>query len=261
MLQFSMNAKEVSDNIANAIKDYFIKNNFKKAVIGLSGGIDSAVSACLAVMAIGSENVTALLLPDLETTSKQSTEDAENLAKKLKIRYNIIPINELMDCFESASNLLKSKKSAHAMANAKARIRMVVLYYFANLNNALVIGTSDKSEILLGYATKYGDNASDIIPIGGLWKTELYELGKYLGVPQAILSKKSSPELVAGQTAEKELGAPYEVLDEILKMHIEDKLSSQEIIKKGFDKKIVENIFDRIKINEHKSKQAPIIQF
>ena len=86
-------------------------------------------------------------------------------------------------------------------------------------------------------------------------------MGKYLGVPQAILSKKSSPELVAGQTAEKELGAPYEVLDEILKMHIEDKLSSQEIIKKGFDKKIVENIFDRIKINEHKSKQAPIIQF
>ena len=146
------------------------------------------------------------------------------------------------------------------MSNAKARTRMMLLYYFANLDNSLVIGTSDKSEIALGYTTKYGDSGADILVLGDLWKTEVIELGKYLGVPEKILQKKPSAELILGQTAEKELGASYEVLDKILKMHIEDDLSASEIAEKGFDKKIVQNAAERIRLNEHKRRTAMLIR-
>lgn len=251
-----MNKKEVYNALILGINDYFGKNNFHKAVVGLSGGIDSSVAACLAVKALGNKNVTAILMPDLGTTSKQSIEDAEVIVKKLKIRYYAAPINEIARYFEGISSKLKLKKSAYAAANAKARARMMILYYFANLDSALVIGTSDKSEIALGYTTKYGDNAADILVIGDLWKSEVVEMGKFLGVPASILKKKPSAELVIGQTAEKELGASYEALDKILKAYIEDGLSPEQIIKKGFEKKLVKNVIDRVRLNEHKRRTA-----
>ena len=135
---------------------------------------------------------------------------------------------------------------------------MMLLYYFANLSNALVIGTSDKSEIALGYTTKYGDNAADILVIGDLWKTEVIEIGKFLKLPSSILKKKPSAELIIGQTAEKELGSSYQVLDKILKMYIEEDLSLHEIVKKGFSEKIVKNVADRVRLNEHK-RRSPIL--
>ena len=253
-----MSPKEICSTLVAGIRDYFNKNNFKKAVIGLSGGIDSSVSACLAVMALGKENVAALLMPDLGTSSEESIKDAKDLAGKLGIQKFEIPINDFIQNFLEIIQQLNISRNVHAIANAKARTRMMLLYYFANAHNALVIGTSDKSEIALGYATKFGDNAADISVIGDLWKTELIELGRYLEVPDAILSKKSSAELILGNTAEKELGASYEVLDKILKMRIEEGLSAENIIKKGFDKGIVTNVFDRIRVNEHKRK-TPII--
>lgn len=255
-----MNVKEVYNALMLGVRDYFKKNNSKKAVIGLSGGIDSSVAASLVVKALGNKNLTAILMPDFGTTSRQSIKDAELLAKKLGIRHYTIPINGVVQYFSSVSKQLKSKKNIYAIANVKARARMMLLYYFGNLNNALVIGTSDKSEIALGYTTKYGDNAADILVIGDLWKTEVIEMGKFLNVPSSILRKKPSAELVLGQTAEKELGAPYPVLDRILKMYIEDDLSVQEIIDKGFNKEIVRNVVNRIRLNEHKRRTAMLIR-
>ncbi len=253
-----MNAKEVYSALILGIRDYFKKNSFKKAVIGLSGGIDSSVAAYLVVKALGSKNVTALLMPDLKVTSRRNIDDASALAKKLKIRHYTIPINNIVQYFGIINKKLKFKKNVYAIANAKARTRMMVLYYFANLNNALVIGTSDKSEIALGYTTKYGDSAADILVIGDLWKTEVIEMGRFLGVPSSILRKKPSAELIIGQTAEKELGASYEVLDRILRTYIEEGLSVQQITDNGFNKKIVKNAIDKVRLNEHKRK-APVI--
>ena len=260
-----MTTQETCNAIISGIRDYFRKNSFKSAVIGLSGGVDSSVACRLAARALGSKNVTALLMPEKGVTSKESIKDAKNLAEKLGINRHILPINDASDIIkkisaQSGNFFAKVVKDIYAQANLKALTRMLLLYYFANINNSLVIGTSDKSEIALGYTTKYGDNAADILIIGDLWKTEVIEMGKFLGIPPSILGKEPSAELIAGQTAQKELGADYEILDKILKMQIEDSLSVQEIIGKGFDEKIVKNVSRRIRLNEHKRRAAMLIR-
>lgn len=253
-----MNTKEVYNALILGIRDYFRKNNFNKAVIGLSGGLDSSVATSLVVKALGNRNVTAVLMPDIGTTSAGSIKSAETLVKKLRIRHHSVEINNFIKFFENLSRKMHYKNKVYSISNVKARTRMMILYYFANIENALVIGTSDKSEIALGYTTKYGDNAADILAIGDLWKTEVIELGRFLGVPEEILKKKPSAELVRGLTAEKELGASYAVLDKILKMYIEDGLSAEQI--KGFDKKLVKNVVERVRINEHKRRSAMLIR-
>lgn len=255
-----MNAKEVCNALILGVRDYFRKNNFKKAVIGLSGGLDSSVATCLVARALGNKNVVAVLMPDIGTTSIKSMKNAEMLAKKLKIKRHIVSINDFVQFFRSLGGKLNYSNQTYAISNVKARTRMMILYYFANLENALVIGTSDKSEIALGYTTKYGDNAADILVIGDLWKTEVIEMGKFLGVPESILKKKPSAELVKGVTAEKELGASYEVLDKILKMCIEEGFSPEEIIRKGFKRSLVNNVIGRVRLNEHKRRSAMLIR-
>ena len=177
----------------------------------------------------------------------------------MKIKTHTIEIHGIVDFFRKLDNKFSSK-SEIPLANSKARARMMILYYYANIKNTLVMGTSDKSETMLGYATKYGDSAADLEPIGDLWKTEVIEIGKFLKVPESITGKKPSPELMEGKTADSELGASYDVLDKILKLHFEEKLGADEIIKKGFDKHLVENVFERIRLNEHKRDMPPVIK-
>ncbi|MAE43197.1 NAD(+) synthetase [Candidatus Woesearchaeota archaeon] len=248
--------KEIYNALILGIKDYFEKNEISKAVIGLSGGLDSSVVAYLAVKAIGKENLIGILMPD-SVTSKESIKDAKKVAKGLGIKHDIIPIEGFMEVFDKINTNVELNDLS-AIANVKARTRMIILYYLAQINNAFVLGTSDKSEIALGYTTKYGDNASDLLVIGDLWKTEVFKLGKFLGIPSSILKKKPSAELILGQTAEKELGASYHVLDRILKLYIENDFSSKEIKDNGFKKELVLNVVKRIKSNEHK-RRAPVI--
>ncbi|MDP3765159.1 MAG: NAD+ synthase [Nanoarchaeota archaeon] len=255
-----MNTKEVYNALILGIRDYFKKNNFNKAVIGLSGGLDSSVATSLVIKALGRQNVIAILMPDIGTTSPRSMRHAELLVKKFKIKHHNVPINDFVQFFRHLSRKLHYKNKIYAISNVKARTRMMILYYFANLENALVIGTSDKSEIALGYTTKYGDNAADILVIGDLWKTEVIEMGRFLHIPKSILGKKPSAELIRGITAEKELGASYVILDQILKMYIESGLSPEQIIKNGFNKKLVKNVVERVRLNEHKRRTAMLIR-
>lgn len=251
-----MNVKKVYNILISGIKDYFKKNNLQKAVIGLSGGIDSSVSAKLVADSIGKKNLHALIMPLKGISSEKNINDAVEFCKLIGIGYSLIYINDFVKEFEK----LSWKQNKTAKMNIVSRLRAIILYNYANSNKALVIGTSNKTEILLGYFTKYGDGAVDIEVIGGLFKTDVLKLARFLEIPEKIINKTPTAELYHGQTDEKELGASYEVLDRILKMYSEENLSAQEIIKKGFDKEIVNNVIYRIKVNEHKRKLPIIIK-
>ena len=242
--------EKVSTQLVKNIKAHFQKTGFTKAVIGLSGGIDSAVSAVVVAKAIGKEHVTAILMPEKGLSLKQNVMDAASLCRKFGIKYEIVPINP----FVNAGVLLPWKASKLASMNTKSRIRAVILYNYANTHDALVVGTSNKSEILLGYFTKYGDGAVDFEAIGSLYKTEVVALGRYVGIPASILQKKPTAELDVGQTDEGELGAGYEEIDEILKaMEKRKPLVS-------YNAFLVHAIEERMKKNKHKLSVPPTIR-
>ncbi len=231
------------------IKNFFRRNHQKKAVIGLSGGLDSAVCLKLCCDALLSKNVTALIMPEKGLTKEKNIEDAVDLAKKYKVKHFVVDINPLLDVF----NNLPWKQSKIALMNTKARARTLLLYNYANSNNSLVIGTSNKSELMLGYGTKYGDLASDVFIIGDLLKTEIVELAKFIKIPDSIIRKKPSAELTVGQTDEAELGATYHKLDSILKKVIKD----EKLNKKD---NLIKKTLQRIEKNRHKSEPTPIIE-
>ncbi|ADG13732.1 NAD+ synthetase [Methanocaldococcus infernus ME] len=234
----------------------FIRNVVKEAnangvVVGLSGGIDSSTTAFLCVKALGKDKVLGLILPE-KTTRKEDIEDAKKVAEMLGIKYYIIDITDVLKAFGLYTPTKEFEKIPDG--NLKARVRMCVLYYYANKYNYLVAGTANKSEIYVGYGTKYGDLACDFMPIAHLFKTEVRELAKKLGVPKEIIEKPPSAGLWEGQTDEGELGVSYEILDKILKLYEEGK-KEEEIAKElSVDLQIVKRIFDLIKKNEHKRK-------
>ncbi len=196
------------DTLLNFIR-HFVEE--KKVVVGLSGGLDSSTVVKLCVMALGKEKVLGVHMPD-KVTPKKDSEDAEKLAEELGIEYRVIEIDEIVEKMD----LLLHLKRDISKANLKARIRMSILYAIANEESRLVAGTSNKSELLVGYFTKYGDGASDFAPIGDLYKTQVRELAKEIGVPENIIKKAPTAGLLPGQTDEKELGINYDTLDRIL---------------------------------------------
>ena len=190
-----------------------VKNaNSNGVVLGLSGGIDSSVALFLATKILGNDKVLGLILPDKTVSQQTDMDDAIEIAQQLGIRYYIIDITELKKKYMDVLPI--ERKS---IGNLIARIRMNVIYYYANFENKLVLGTSDKSELMIGYFTKFGDGAADILPLADLYKTQIRELAKHLNLPEKILFKKSSPSLWKDQTAEDEIGMNYEKIDLILK--------------------------------------------
>ncbi|RMF04962.1 NAD+ synthase [Candidatus Woesearchaeota archaeon] len=238
------------DAIVRNTKKYFSQAGIKKAVVGVSGGVDSALTLKILVDALGRKNVLALVMPERGLTKKENTRDATEWCNELGVRHHLIYINRFIRPFISH----KWKSHKKALMNAKSRMRMALLYYFANTNNALVAGTSNKTEIMLGYFTKYGDGGVDLEVIGSLYKTEVYDVARMKGIPESILSKKPSAELTFKQTDERELGISYEEADAILK-EFEKKKNWTKVRHKK--KKIVQKLFEQ---NAHKRSMPPVMK-
>lgn len=230
-------------------------------VVGLSGGVDSSVVATLCVRALGKEKVLGVLMPT-EFTPSHDVEDAKELAKKLEISTEFVNIRDIAEAFSKElrcnPNDLKQKMP---IANVHARIRMVILYYYANLNNYLVAGTGDRSEDLIGYFTKYGDGGVDFMPISHLYKTQVRELAGYLGIPEKIAYKPSSPQLFPGHKATDEIPVDYEKLDLVLVGIFDYKLEPKEVSRlTGIPIKSIEDIVRRFNESKHKREYLPMVK-
>lgn len=218
---------KVSNKIQRFISDYLKSSGATGLVIGLSGGLDSAVALQLCARAVGPKKVLGLALPT-SSTPGDDVSDAVNHASGLGVECKIIRIDPLIEGYA----LLLPEANQKTKGNLTARIRMGILYYFANSRNSLVVGTSDKSEICIGYYTKFGDGGSDLAPLAGLYKTQVRELARHTGVPHEIIAKKSSPRLWRGQLAEEELGLSYDTLDPILSCLVDKKMKPRDAAKK-----------------------------
>ena len=246
------------ERVAERIED-FIRKTVSEAgadgvVIGISGGVDSTVTAVLCQRALGSQKVLGTIMPEIGVTPQEDIEDAKKVCEILGIKYKYVEINDVFELF-----LRKFGDSdSLAAVNIKPRIRMIINYYYANKMNRLVAGTGNKSELKVGYFTKYGDGGVDFLPIGDLYKTEVIELAKFLGVPERIVKKTPSGRLWKGQTDEGELGISYQRLDTILKS-LEMGYTKEEITGKyGIPAEDVEKVISMIEKSRHKRSLPPI---
>lgn len=246
-----LNVKKTKNDIVEFVQNKVSEANANGLVVGLSGGIDSTLAAFLACEAVGKENVFGIVMPST-TTPTEDKLHGTTIAQLLGINYKEMAIDSILNEFLSITQL---DEDVQSIGNLKARIRMSIIYFYANSKNYLVSGTGNKSEILIGYFTKYGDGACDIEPIGDLYKTDVYQLAKYLNIPQEIIDKPPRAGLWNNQTDEEELGMNYELIDRILYQHIEKDLDSNSISEE-LDINIadVENIINRVERNKHKNK-------
>jgi len=237
----------IKEFLIRFIKEEITKTGLKRGILGLSGGIDSAVVAVLAKEALG-DNFKAFLLPS-QFSSSSSIEDAKELCEKFDIDYETISIEPLLKAYPIEDKV--------RLGNFSARMRMAVLYDKSAELCALVIGTSNKTELMLGYGTLFGDLASALNPIGDLYKTEIFEFAKFLGVPDSIINKPPSADLWVGQSDEKELGYSYDEIDPVLMDFVDNRATKEELLKK-YDKNLVEFILKKVYQNQFKRK-LPII--
>jgi NAD+ synthase len=248
----------INTDVARQILTNFIRSEvhrvgFTRAVINLSGGLDSALSCALAAEALGPENVVALRLP-YRTSSKDSLEHAQLVVDKFHVHCETIDITEMVEpLIERDTEMSKTRKG-----NIMARARMIVLYDQSEVFKSLPIGTSNKTEILLGYSTMWGDMASAINPIGDLYKTQVRQLSRAVGIPEPIVAKPPSADLWIGQTDESELGFTYEEVDKLLYLIVDQRYSIQDCIEEGFDAKFVNAVLNRVRRNQFKRMMPPI---
>jgi NAD+ synthase len=242
--------EETVSRLERFLTTHFEDAGAKCLVVGMSGGLDSCVAAALCARAIGGRRVLGISLPERETRNDRALEDARSVASKFRIRFKIIDMTPIV---ETSRNALDAKVARGIpWGNVKARLRAMILYYFANTEHGLVVGTGDKSEIMLGYFTKFGDGACDLLPLADLYKTSVRNLARHLGIPERIRVKASSPELWPGQTAEKELGISYGKLDRIL-WGLERWLTPDEIAEEtGLKLALVKKVRERWLKSEHK---------
>jgi NAD+ synthase len=235
------------------IKQELSKLHFKKGILGLSGGLDSTVCAYLAVRALGPKNVAVLIMP-YKDTYRRDVQDATQIARRLKIKSHVIDISPMVDAYYAKhpidDRILKGNKMA--------RERMSILYDFSEREEALILGTSNKTELLLGYGTIHGDMACAINPLGDLYKTQIRQLARHLEIPEKIRKKKPTAGLWVGQTDEGELGLSYTKIDKILYQLVDMRKSKKEVISEGYPKNDVEKIIGLIKGSEFKRHLPPI---
>ena len=249
---------KINTDIAESVLTSFIHNEitragFTHAIVGVSGGIDSALACFLATKALGPDNVLALHMP-YETTSTESTEHAELVIDRTGVKsltVDITPMVEpLLDTIPEDARIRRG--------NIMARQRMIILYDQSTAFSGLVIGTGNKTEILLGYTTLYGDSACAINPIGDLYKTQVRQLAEVMGVPQEVIQKPPSADLWVGQTDEDELGFTYEDVDQLLYNLVDGRYSPQECVEAGFNADFVERVMKRIQGSQFKRMMPPI---
>ena len=238
---------KISNKIQNSLRQKLQEIKSNGVIFGLSGGVDSVVTAYLCANSI-KDNTMALILPDSKISPKEETEDAIKVVDELGLNYRLLDINLIHGSY--AKNLEPDDK---ALGNLSARIRKNIIYYYANAKNLTVLGTSDKTEHLIGYFTKFGDGAADLLPISSLYKNQVRGLAKYLDVPDSIIKKKSSPNLWKNHFAEIELDASYEQIDCVLYCIFDEKISIDETVKRtAIDKNTVEKIYNLYKKSKHK---------
>ena len=242
----------ISNRLIAGIKKYFEKAGFNKAVIGISGGLDSAVAAALAVKVLGNENVTGIKLP-YKSSSLSSINDANILIDFLQIKSMEIDITDAVDTFSEPDI------SPLRLGNIMARARMVYLFDRAASLNSLVLGTSNRSELLLGYGTLFGDLASIVNPLGKLYKTQVYQLAEYFRIPEKIIKKAPSADLEEGQSDEKDFGFTYKDADRIMNLIFDHGVSEIEAIGETGNADLVRNILRRVKNNRFKAEIPHIL--
>jgi len=246
-----MDWAEVDKRVCRFIKDYVERSKAKGAVLGLSGGIDSCTLAALSARALDSNKVLGLMLFEKETRRGEDVKHAELIAKQFGVKTETVDITPTLEAFYRSTPIFDPTDKL-SKGNVKARTRMIYIYYYANRLRLIVCGSSDKSETMMGYFTKWGDVAADISPIMDLYKTQVRKLAQHIGVPAEIVEKPSSPALWPGQFAENELGIKYEQLDLIL-FGLERFMKTEEIASRlGMGKKLVDVVKHRWLSAEHK---------
>lgn len=242
-------------------RDYVRKCGFHKALVGLSGGIDSALTVCIAVSALGRENVAAVFMPS-PYTSRDNFKDTRHLADNLGIDYEVVPIEGIFSEFLSLlSPLVRGDATGITAQNLQARIRGTILMAYSNQRGCLLLSTGNKSEMAVGYCTLYGDMSGGLSVISDVPKTMVYDLARWINrdrevIPTRIITKAPSAELKPDQTDQDDL-PPYDVLDKILKGYVEEARSVDQIADTGIDRRMVESVVGRIVTSEYKRQQAP----
>jgi len=253
MAGLTANTELLRKLLVGFVRDEVRKVGVSRAVLGLSGGIDSALVVFIAAEALGKENVHAVCMP-YKSSNPESEAHARLVAEACGVNFSVVPITQMVDAyfamFPDADNMRRGNKMA--------RERMTVLFDHSALLRALVLGTSNKTELLLGYGTLYGDMASALNPIGDIYKSQVWQLSEAMGVPSVVIEKQPSADLWAGQTDEEELGFSYRQVDELLYRMVDQRLTRQELIAAGFDGEFVDSIYAKIQ-NSHFKRRLPVI--
>ncbi|KPL80579.1 NAD synthetase [Ornatilinea apprima] len=248
-----INAELARQILTGFVRSEITRTGFTRAVLGLSGGIDSALSCFLAAEALGPENVLAVRMP-YRASSADSLEDAQRVIDATGVQSMTVEITEMVDpLFAKFPDITNQRKG-----NIMARERMIILYDQSEAFKGLVVGTGNKTEILLGYSTLFGDSACALNPIGDLYKTQVRQLSRHLGIPSSVIDKAPSADLWAGQTDEGELGYTYAEVDQLLYLLIDERYTPQECVEAGFAEGFVRSVVERVRRNQFKRVLPPI---